>query len=182
MAERRGALGGVRSGERIRIVELPGRTLVQVSAFHGRLGPAEDALEEALGLRPPGVVGQTSEDGDRRILCVGPGRWWMIGADPGHVQLDPALGAVVEQSHGRTVIEVRGTGVRDLLAKGTSIDLHPKSFPAGACAATALAQIAVVLEARADDRIEIHVPRSYARFLVEWLEDAALEFEGTASA
>ena len=182
MAERRSALRGIRSGERVRIVELPGRTLVHVLAFHGRRGAAEDTLEEAIGLRPPGVVGQTSEDGERRILCVGPGRWWVVEVEPARVQLDTALGAVVDQSHGRTVIEVQGAAVRELLAKGTSIDLHPKIFPAGACAATTLAQIAVVLESRADDRIEIHVPRSYTRALFDWLEDAALEFEGTASA
>lgn len=182
MPERRRALGGARSGARIRIAEAPGRALVQVSSFHGRIDAARTDLETSIGLRPPAAVGQISEAGDRRILSVGPGRWWLTGVEPESVVLDSTLGAVVDQSHARTVLEIEGPHVRDLLAKGCAIDLHPRSFSAGTCAATALAHMAVVLHARADDRIEIHVARSYAHSLLAWLEDAALEFETGATA
>lgn len=177
MPERRASLEGAAAGERLRIRELPPRPLVQVSAFHGHAGAAADALERSAGLRPPRDIGHVVERDDRTLLCVGPGRWWLVGGDDAVPELDPARAAVVDQSHGRVVLEVAGERVRDLLAKGTSIDLHPAALPAGRSAATALGPIAVVLHARADDRFEIHVARSYARALFDWLDDAALELD-----
>jgi sarcosine oxidase subunit gamma len=47
--------------------------------------------------------------------------------------------AIVDQSHGRTLLRVTGPRVRDALAKGLAIDLHPREFKTGYAAVTAVA-------------------------------------------
>ena len=41
------------------------------------------------------------------------------------------LASLVDQSHGRTLLRVTGPHVRDALAKGVAVDLHPRAFKTG---------------------------------------------------
>ncbi len=67
---------------------------------------------------------------------------------------------------------------RDLLAKGCSLDLHPTVFRKGTAAQTMLGLAGVVLialdDAGADYRILVR--STFARYLADWLIDAAEEF------
>jgi sarcosine oxidase subunit gamma len=71
--------------------------------------------------------------------------------------------------------------VRDVLAKGCSIDLHPRVFGRGSSAQTTLGQAGVVLLALSDavDDVVVLVRSSFAGYLADWLLDAALEFTPT---
>jgi sarcosine oxidase subunit gamma len=71
--------------------------------------------------------------------------------------------------------------VRDILAKGCSIDLHPRVFGRGSSAQTALGQAGVVLLALSDtgDDYLVLVRSSFAGYLGDWLLDAALELTHT---
>ena len=66
--------------------------------------------------------------------------------------------------------------MRDCLAKGISIDLHPSVFPIGAFAQTRLHHTAILLERSGDIRFELYVLRTFAVSIWEWLIDAALPF------
>jgi sarcosine oxidase subunit gamma len=70
--------------------------------------------------------------------------------------------------------EVRAA--RDVLQKGCAVDLHPRVFTSQSCVSTALARVRVTLRQSASERYELLVERSYARYLHEWLLDAALEY------
>jgi sarcosine oxidase subunit gamma len=164
-------------GRAIRIGEQRARTILQVSAFHGRTGAVTDALRSALGIEPVREVGKTATEGGLTLFTVGPGRVWVMGVHGSETGIDPEFAAIVDQSHGRAVLAVEGERIRDLLAKGCRIDLHPEVFAAGRCAQTLLGPFAVLLHCLAPTRFEIHVARSYAHSLHEWLQDAALEFE-----
>jgi len=65
-----------------------------------------------------------------------------------------------------------------VLVKGTALDLHPGVFTAGAAAETRLGQTGVILLAvdgsGADYRILVR--SSFARYLADWLLDAAEEY------
>ena len=78
----------------------------------------------------------------------------------------------------RTTLRLRGSHSRDVLAKGCSLDLHPRAFGEGTAAQTMLGQAGVILLAvdanGADDRIL--VGSSFARYLADWLLDAAGEY------
>ncbi len=49
------------------------------------------------------------------------------------------------QSDARAALRLSGPHVRDMLAKGCMIDLHPSVFPPGAAAMTSIAHIGVHL-------------------------------------
>jgi sarcosine oxidase subunit gamma len=84
---------------------------------------------------------------------------------------------VTDVSSGQTVIAIDGEYARDLLAKGCTLDLHPRVFGPGACAQTLLAKAPVLICQRRDaTRFELIVRRSFADYLWRWLEEAAKEF------
>jgi sarcosine oxidase subunit gamma len=80
-------------------------------------------------------------------------------------------------SANRAVVELSGPHTRALLAKGCSLDLHPRSFRPGMCAQTLLAKTAVILW-QTDDAptFKVFVRASFAAHLARWLADASVEF------
>ena len=87
-------------------------------------------------------------------------------------------GAAVDVSAQRTTMRLRGTHARDVIAKGCSLDMHPKVFGPGAAAQTMLGRAGVVLIPLDDNGTDyrIIVRSSFARYLADWLIDAAEEF------
>ena len=92
--------------------------------------------------------------------------------------LAPAGGVAVDVSAQRTVLQVTGSRAREVLAKGCSIDLHPRVSRRGRSAQTTLAHAAVVLLVLGDDAEDfaLLVRSSFAGHLATWLLDAALEY------
>ncbi len=88
--------------------------------------------------------------------------------------------AATDVSDQRAALELRGLHARDVLHKGCAVDLHPRVFTAGGCVQTALARVRVTLRRmNAPDTYQVLVERSYARYLWDWLNDAALEYSGS---
>ena len=85
--------------------------------------------------------------------------------------------SVSDQSDGRAVVRLAGPRVRDVLAKGLPIDLHPTVFGAGSAATSVIALMGVTLW-QVDDAptYDIAVFRSLAGSFWKWLTDSAAEF------
>jgi sarcosine oxidase subunit gamma len=67
--------------------------------------------------------------------------------------------------------------MREALAKGCPIDLHPRAFAAGAAAATVIGHIGVNLwRLPSDDGLHLAVFRSMAGSFRSWLHASAAEF------
>ena len=67
--------------------------------------------------------------------------------------------------------------MRDLLAKGCPVDLHPSVFDVGQCAQSHLAKAPILLrQVDREPTFEIIVRRSFADYFWTWLEDAAAEY------
>jgi sarcosine oxidase subunit gamma len=111
--------------------------------------------------------------GEIVALWLGPRRFLLVGPDL-HRKLEGSGAALVDQSHARTVIRVAGPRCRDVLAKGTGIDLE--RFADDDVALTLLGHVAVALHAAGAEAIDVFVARSYALTLWEWLLDAAEEY------
>jgi sarcosine oxidase subunit gamma len=84
---------------------------------------------------------------------------------------------VVNTTDARTTIRIHGTHARDILMKGCPLDLHPREFGPGQCAQTIVAKADVLIHQRDDvPTYDIYVLCSFARYLWDWLVDAAKEF------
>jgi sarcosine oxidase subunit gamma len=112
------------------------------------------------------------------VLWLGPAEWLLSGIiDTAAIgSLEVAGAQLTDVSHGRAVVRVSGCAARDLLAKGCSLDLHPRSFQEGRCAQTNVAKINILLHYIEESIFDIYVGRSYALYFWEWLTISASEF------
>ncbi|WP_433035174.1 sarcosine oxidase subunit gamma [Actinomycetospora sp. CA-053990] len=159
-------------------------------------GPGPAAVAEVAGGPLPAqpdtwtelVAGQ-AQIPSGQALRLGPDEWlltsaaarpedWEFGLDEAAA---PFGGTALDVSAQRTTVRVRGASARRLLASGCAIDLRPRSFPRGRCAQTLLGQAGVLLvalgvDARGADDLQLFVRPSFAGYVVDWLVDAAQEF------
>lgn len=160
--------------------------LVQI-ALRGNPGNAAflAAVRTALGLDLPVTAGGVAEVGPLRALWLGPDEWLLVAPDGSAaalmVALEKALDGVhaqaVDVSANRTVLAVEGPRAADLLAKGLTLDLHPRAFGPGRVTQTILARAAVILEQTGEaPAYRLYVRNSFAAYLASWLLDAASEY------
>ncbi len=144
------------------------------------------ALLKVIGCEPPIEANTMVESGNYRIYWLGPDEWLLITptGKQGQVQaelrkaLDGVFSAVVDNSSGLTLVEVAGENAGPLLATGCPFDLHPRVFKPGHCAQTRLAKAGMTITPMRDGPgFEIIIRRSFADYLLLWLQDAALVFE-----
>jgi sarcosine oxidase subunit gamma len=116
---------------------------------------------------------------DRTVLRLGPDEWLVLAPPFTTVEIDGA--SVVDVSAQRTTLDLEGPRVRELLAFGCSLDLHPRVFAIGDNAQTTLAHAPVIL-IRRESGFRILVRASFAAHLATWLVDASAEFCAYGSA
>lgn len=161
-------------------VEISDFALLQVAPWRGETAPLAAALQTA-GWQLP-ALGEAWFGPQRMSIAVRPQRWLLLdfgstahhGAADGRLRdtLAPVIGeagALVELSAARRAWSWPGEDARGKLAAGCRLDLHPQSFPVGRAAATLIAQVNVILVARADDWLLL-APSSTAVHFSEWLQ------------
>ena len=90
--------------------------------------------------------------------------------------LDGLFAAVTVVGGGQTVLVLEGSAARDVLARGCTLDLHPRAFVPGRCAQTLLGKAPVLLRlVSATPKFELVVRRSFADYLWLYLASAAGE-------
>ena len=156
--------------------------LAVVTARKGRRGDLIAAVRSGFGVDLPATPRRVA--GEKiAFVWVGPDQWLAAQhpapKDGMEARLAPLVGlaALVDQSHGRTLLALTGPRVRDALAKGVPIDLHPRAFRPGDAASTLIAHIPVHLW-QVDDRpsYEFAIARSLAQSFWQWLTAAAAEW------
>ncbi|MEV6302867.1 sarcosine oxidase subunit gamma family protein [Actinoplanes sp. NPDC051861] len=169
------------AGSGVTIAEVP--FLTQITLRLDPAGPAAEAAGKQLGVTLPVEGGSSARAGDVTVLRLGPDEWLVLGPPGAEPRLTAALESaagtehvsVVDVSAQRTTVALAGPRVRELLAFGCAIDLHPRAFGVGACAQTVLAHAPVVLLRRDPSSFWVLVRASFAGHLAAWLADAALE-------
>jgi sarcosine oxidase subunit gamma len=149
-------------------------------------GPAATAVAAHLGAGLPTTPSTWVETDTARMIWLGPDEWLVTSPFRSPEVLEAGLraavgasgGAVVDVSAQRTTLRLRGAHVRDVLTTGCSLDLHPRVFGPGTAAQTTLGLAGVVLLALDDTgtHFQVVVRSSFARYLANWLLDAALEY------
>ena len=152
----------------------------------GLRGHAEDpafraAVASVTGLEPPRQPNRWLAAGELRLFWLGPDEWLIQAPAERETSLVQGLRRVLEGQHvavavlsgGQTVIGLRGVEAAQILAKGCTLDLHPRTLQAEDCAQTRLAKANVLLHRLPEgDGFEITVRRSFADYLWRWLADA----------
>jgi sarcosine oxidase, subunit gamma len=151
-----------------------------------RLGAVGPEVRTRLGIDLPTVPNTWEPTDTGRAVWLGPDEWLLSSTTETPEELEtrvrttvlPLGGSATDVSAQRIGLRLTGARVRDVLAKGCSIDLHPRVFGRGSSAQTALGQAGVVLLAlsAAGDDYVVLVRSSFAGYLADWLLDAALEF------
>jgi sarcosine oxidase subunit gamma len=174
----------------VRLAERKALTAIQVLTFNGKHGDAAVAIGKALGIECSTEPGVCNSDGKTQVCWNGPNSWMIIASDAetgrGAGELLQTLqaavgdlGAVVDQSHGRSGLRLSGTRARQVMAKNTAIDLHPRTFGPGRCAMTSVAHMnATIVQVDDIPTYDLFVIRSLARSFAHAIEHACHEFEG----
>jgi sarcosine oxidase subunit gamma len=182
----------------VSLIELPFLSMVSLRVAPG--SETASRIEQALGLSLPSA-GQVSSvligeiDGVlagevRSVLWLGPDEFLVVGPDGDTTDLVALLveaigdnpGSVVDVSANRSTLVLSGPNARDLLEKGCTLDLHPRSFTAGRCAQTTFARGHLLIwQTGAEDSPSGPVYRllfrgSFADYFADWLLDATAEF------
>jgi methylglutamate dehydrogenase subunit D len=149
----------------------------------GKRATLVSAVDTAFGVALPA--------GPRRataglVTFAGTGRdQWMASAEGAEAagfaaKLRARIGpfaAVTDQSDARLVLRLSGPRVREVLAKGVPVDLHPKAFKPGDVASTVVAYVGVQIDMLDDaPTYQLTAPRSMAGTLWSWLAASAAEF------
>ena len=144
------------------------------------------AVLKVLGSEPPIEANTMVESGEYRIYWLGPDEWLVVTPteQQGKVQadllaaLEGVFSSVVDNSSGLTLVEITGDNAGALLATDCPLDLHPGVFKAGQCAQTRLAKAGMTIAPlRNGDGFEVIIRRSFADYLLLWMQDAAVAFE-----
>jgi sarcosine oxidase subunit gamma len=167
----------------ITLGEISNRAIINIRGNAGDL-VFSAAVKVATGADLPSANTVSAAD-DLRLLWLGPNEWWVVTPDAKRTELIERLRqafagqhtAVVDVSESRTVITISGPAARDVLARGISLDLHPRAFGPGQCAQTGMSKANVVLH-QIDNQpsYEIYILKSFSDYLWRWIGLVAEDF------
>jgi sarcosine oxidase subunit gamma len=176
---RHGAGAGVAG---LLIEERTDLSFASVIVKRGKRDALVSAVETAYGVALPTRPRRVTK-GSVTFAGTGPDQW-IASAEGAEAQNFAArvrgriglFAAVSDQSDARLVLRLSGPNVRDVLAKGVPLDLHPKVFKPGGVATTVVAYIGVQIDRLDEATFQLTAPRSMAGSFWSWLSASAAEF------
>jgi sarcosine oxidase, subunit gamma len=142
------------------------------------------AVEQALGTQPPLAACTTVTLGELRIIWAGPDEWLVVVPQAQEATLAARLRtalagqhcAVTDVSSGFFLVDLVGPRVRDTLAQGCPMDLHPRAFPAHRAVGTHFYKVGLTLWLTAEpERFQMLVRRSFIDHFWQLIDHASLE-------
>ena len=144
------------------------------------------AVEDTLGLDLPTEANSWRSNDEYTVFWLGPDEWLVHcrdGAQTATVeQLGKALvdvhAAVTDVSDYYLVVRLSGDKARELLTKGTPLDVHRSTFRQGMCAQTRFGHASVLMACMDDAPVfDVQVRWSFAEYLWQFLLDGTREYE-----
>ena len=169
-------------GLAVSLREIPDRGMIDLRGL-----TSDDAFmaaaKGALGVGLP-IAPRTSVSwGDIKVLWLSVDQWLILcprmKAAALLADLKTAMTGIhslaVDVSDMRAVIRIEGEGSREVLMKGTSLDLLSGEYAGGTVRRMRYAEIAALLHVVEDDVFDIYVFRSYAQYAWDFLMATARE-------
>ena len=124
---------------------------------------------------------KSSSNSQTRILWTGPDSWLVFSSNldlskKEMSQFDELNFAITDISHSRTIIEIEGDLVDEVLKKGCPLDIN--SYKQGDCANSVYNGITVIIDFISDNPKKVRVSglRSFGESLHHSITDACLDF------
>mgnify|MGYP003341247580 FL=1 len=122
---------------------------------------------------------KTSSNASTRIIWMGPDNWYVFSTKDITNDLknfNESLFAITDLSHSRSIIELEGEMIYEVLKKGSPLDVG--KLKAGDCANTVFNGITITLDFLSNDPniLRIFGLRSFGESLHHSITDACLEF------
>ena len=144
----------------------------------------ETAINAATGCNFPPAANHFETAGERHVVWLGPDEYLLLCESGKEKELHDTLTSTIKTSHfaitdvsdALCTFSLSGAAVRDVLAKGCSLNLLPAKFGAGKCAQSLLANAGITLMALSEDAFILICRTSFATYVHDWLVDAALEY------
>jgi sarcosine oxidase, subunit gamma len=168
------------ASKKFSLSERPFRDLVNLR------GDANDpafvsAVESVTGCRPSAKPNTVVRGNAYDVLWLGPDEWLVCSRQQQAATLEGKLtqaltgqfASAVDIGSGYTLLEVSGEKVRDVIARGCPLDLHPRVFAPGQCAQSHYFKASIVLVPASEDTYELVVRRSFADYFCRIMLDAA---------
>jgi sarcosine oxidase subunit gamma len=135
------------------------------------------AAKKVLGLDLPKTPRTSLSWGDVKALWLSIDQWLILCPRAKAVELVVALKAelvgvhslIVDVSDMRAVLRLEGEGVREVLLKGSSLDLLSDDYAAGTVRRMRYAEIAALLHVVEDTVFDVYVFRSYADYAWDFI-------------
>jgi methylglutamate dehydrogenase subunit D len=157
-------------------------SIATVIARKGQAQSLSDAMVKHFGLACP-APGQSETNGDLALHWCGHEQWYGVAEGYADGALYEALrerlsglASISDHSHGRVIVHIEGPRARDVLTKGTALDLHPSAFGTGRSAVTQMAHVGVHVAQVGPEAFELSLFRSFAISFWEWLGEMSDEF------
>jgi len=142
------------------------------------------AVAMVLGQHLP-VESNTMSIGSHCVYWLGPDEWLIVTAYENDEDLLTQLLVLQENYHvaltdvsgGNVLLRLTGECVREVFAKGCTLDFHPDAMPTGHCAQSGLAKASVLIGHIDDEPTwDVVVRRSFSEYLCLWLQSAGAEY------
>ena len=135
------------------------------------------AAKKVLGLELPKTPRTSVSWGDEKALWLSVDQWLILCPGAKAAELAATLTAELSSIHSlavdvsdmRAVIRLEGEGVREVLLKGSSLDLLGDDYKAGTVRRMRFAEIAALLHVVEDNVFDVYVFRSYADYAWDFL-------------
>ena len=162
--------------------EMPDRGMIDLRG-EAASRPFMTAAREVLGADLPTKPRTSVSWGDVKVLWLSIDQWLILCPRSKTADLLVALRQAMSDVHSlsvdvsdmRAVIRMEGHGCREVLMKGTSLDLLSQDYAAGTCRRMRFAEIAALLDVVDGEIFEIYVFRSYAQYAWDFLLATARE-------
>lgn len=175
---------GARDGATgVALSERTGLALFVISAGAGKASEVAAKVLAVTGLELPIGPKRASKDGFA-LIGTAPGQWLAVVEGRAGLSMLASLAAalkglatIIDQSDGKAMLRISGPRAREVLAKGCSLDLHPRVFKPGNAGTTPIALIdCVVWQVDEIPSYDLAVPTSFAESFWSWLTASAAEY------
>ena len=162
----------------LKVSEINGLLIFQISQYKNSSFDVSKIRLDGLSL--PSSLKSTSNS-NTRILWIGPNNWLVFSSvldlhEKEKNQFNEAEFSITDISNSRTIIELQGNLVNEVLKKGCPLDIN--SLKDGDCANSVYNGINITIDfiAESPKKVRISGLRSYGESLHHSVTDACLEF------